>query len=162
MGCIERRQVRHTGKREILTSGALQRRQSEGKRAAKSPRKIVPVAERVRSSRRRTSNRPERPTLTPGDVPAAARIMSPVLLKTCLPRPTPAWAPAGRIVFSITGSWSASNCSGCRSRCYCGSLFPFANRRKRRGTASSEAIAAANRPKKQHRPNILFKEGPGP
>ena len=101
--------VRHTGKREMFTSGAPQRRQSEGKSAAKKPREIVAVAESAQFSRRRTSNRPKRPALVPGDVPAAARIMSPVLLKTCLPRPAPAWAPAGRIVFSIARRNGTSN-----------------------------------------------------
>src|SRR5579864_8015866 len=106
---MERMHVRHTGKREMFTSGAPQRRQSEGKNAAKRPHEIVEIAESAQSSRRRTSNRPKRPSLAPGDVPAAARIMSPVLLKTCLPRPAHAWAPAGRIVFSISRRNGTSN-----------------------------------------------------
>ena len=124
--------VWHTGKREMLTSGASQRRQSEGKKAAKRPREIVAVAESAQFSRRRTSNRP---ALTPGDVPAATRIMSPVLLKTCLPRPAPAWAPAGRIVLSIAGSCGASNYSGCCSWCHFRFVPALPNGCKRRGTA---------------------------
>ena len=81
----------HTGNREIFTSGAPQRRQSEGNSAANKPWATVAAPRTAASSRVRRGG-------------AEVRVMSPVLLKTSLPRPAPGQAPAGRIALSIAGS----------------------------------------------------------
>src|SRR5207248_9562869 len=81
MGRICATQSSHTGKREILTRGAPQRRQSEGNRVAKT-QSATPLAEETNedaSHCHATSLVPE------------ARIWSPLLLKTTLPRPAAAW-----------------------------------------------------------------------
>lgn len=82
MGRISARQARQTGSREILIKGVLQRRQSEGKK----------VANRLSATRRTEENRTgaNKPfrgaTLLLVPLAPVARIGSPLLLKTNLPR----------------------------------------------------------------------------
>ena len=93
----------------MFTRGVLQRRQSEGKSAAKKPCARVVLPEATQFSRVRRATCPECPMLTARDVGATVRVMSPLLLKTCLPHPALGQAPAGRTAFSIAGSRSTSN-----------------------------------------------------
>src|SRR5437660_1906117 len=80
MGRICATHSSHTGKREILTRGAPQRRQSEGNNVAKT-HSAMPLTEETNEDAicRATTLVPE------------ARNWSPLLLKTNLPRQPPAW-----------------------------------------------------------------------
>src|SRR5947208_14636211 len=82
MGRICTTHSSHTGKREILTRGAPQRRQSEGNNVAKTHSAMPFTEETNEDATCRT------PALLP-----EARIWSPLLLKTHLPRPAAAWGP---------------------------------------------------------------------
>jgi hypothetical protein len=101
IGRISDRHAAQTGRREMLTKGVPQRRQSEGKRVANrlSTRPLTEEATMDTSEPSRGS------TLLP-----VARIGSPLLLKTNLPRPPGATRSAsGRILFSIAGRIVPSN-----------------------------------------------------
>jgi hypothetical protein len=76
IGCMAEMHSGHTGSREIFTRGAPQRRQSEGKSAANRPGATSAAPETAEFSRLRPWG-------------TDVRVMSPVLLKTSLPRPAP-------------------------------------------------------------------------
>src|SRR5215469_11962774 len=83
------RQVSQTGRREILSRGSPQRRQSDGKNAAKRPRaaELVPEAVERHNFRKDGSQNRRGSALEGGKT--VERVMSPVLLKTNLPRQAP-------------------------------------------------------------------------
>src|SRR5207302_11236373 len=85
MGRICATHSSHTGKREILTTGAPQRRQSEGNNVAKT-HSAMPLTEETNEDAtfRATTLLPE------------ARNSSPLLLNTNLPRPAAARGPRRR------------------------------------------------------------------
>ena len=92
---MSERHAGQTGSREILIKGVPHRRQSEGKRVAKRL-SATPLTEETRMD---TSEPSRGSTLLP-----VARIGSPLLLKTNLPRPPGAARPAsGRTFLSIAG-----------------------------------------------------------
>ena len=134
---------RHTGSREMFSSGDPQRRQSEGNSAANKPWAMVAVPETARCS-----------SLRPWGT--AVRVVSPLLLKTSLPHPAPGQAPAGRIHLSISGRRFAGNDSGgcvtVRSK------FRFSRpcRQKYRGVGPAETVRASHRLEQQQRKNVLF------
>src|SRR6476660_3823292 len=105
-------QSRQTGKREMLVRGEPQRRQSDGTRVANAPLATVVAPEISKRSRGRFAKWPERTVAALWGGETGVRVMSPILLKTSLPRPAPGQAPAGRILFSIAGSDWAINYSG--------------------------------------------------
>src|SRR5438270_8074357 len=74
IGRMPARHASHTGKREILTSGSEQIRQLDGKRTVNKPSAAVPNKETNEDCRSE-------------DSALEARVSSPLLLKTPLPRP---------------------------------------------------------------------------
>jgi len=102
-----------TGKREMFVRGELQRRQSDGKRVANAPLAVVLVTARTERRRLWAAKRSGRTIAVFWSGETGVRVVSPLLLKTSLPRPAPGQAPAGRIVFSIAGSARVINSSGC-------------------------------------------------
>jgi len=101
IGRMSDRHSTQTGSRKILTRGAPQRRQSEGKSVA-NKLSATPLTEETNED---TRERLRATTLVP-----AARIGSPLLLKTNLPRPARArGATSGRICFSIAGGLGPRN-----------------------------------------------------
>jgi len=97
-------QSRQTGKREMLVNGAPQRRQSDGKGVANAPLATVVAPANIVRSSGLVAKWPKRTVAALWGGETGVRVMSPLLLKTSLPRPAPGQAPAGRIVISIAGS----------------------------------------------------------
>src|SRR6266404_220381 len=89
IGLMQETHCGHTGKREIFSKGVPQIRQSEGKRAANKPWATVAAPAFAKFTRLRPAGSPERPNLGFGIGGTVVRIVSPVLLKTDLPRPAP-------------------------------------------------------------------------
>ena len=130
-------------------------RQSEGNRAAKRPCAAVasPKDARFRDCAKAA---PESPLLMPCGKEALMRVVSPVLLKTSLPRPAPGQAPAERIVLSITGSPKTRNCLGSGARFDRRLLLTFSHDSERRSIATAETSGAAYRLQKEHREDVFF------
>ena len=104
IGTMAAMQSKQTGKREMLVSGAPQRRQSDGKKVANAPLATVVAPANIVRSSGLVAKWPKRTVAALWGGETGVRVMSPILLKTSLPRPAPGQAPAGRIVISIAGS----------------------------------------------------------
>jgi hypothetical protein len=149
IGCIAEMHSEQTGSREIFTRGAPQRRQSEGKREANRPCATIAAPETAECSRFR-----------PGG--AGVRVMSPVLLKTSLPRPAPGQAPAGRIPLSIAGSRKPCNCS---SRCralYVRPVCAVAQADEHRHAGSEKTVCATRWSQQEYGEEVLLQKGAAP
>ena len=104
IGRMAERHSRQTGRREIFTRGAPQRRQSEGNRVANKLSARPPAQETNEECFAKSLV-----SLVTMPVPVA-RIGDILLLKTSLPRPGRAnGGPTGRICFSITARHAARN-----------------------------------------------------
>src|SRR3974390_486409 len=99
MGRIASRQGTQTGKREILTRGFPQMRQSEGKK----------VANRLSASR---SARGASEGCRGTDPSRIARVRSPVLLKTPSRRLKRSWAPVQANLAQYIGTRALTQCAG--------------------------------------------------
>jgi hypothetical protein len=126
------------GSREMLVRGFPQRRQSEGKSAEKRL-SATGLADETKIDR---SELPHVTTLVP-----VARIGSPLLLKTSLPRlPAVAEARASeRITLSIAGTQIGGNASLSRRAACLFCLLPWSDLDKNQRLGTSEASAAPHR-----------------
>jgi len=90
------------------------------------------------------------------------RFVSPVLLKTALPRPAPGQAPAERIISSIARSSGTSNCSGSGLSLRRRPVLTLSRARQHRGVAPSKAIRTSDRTKQQKGESVFLDEGTAP
>lgn len=145
MGRIAFKQAGHTGSREIFSREAPQRRQSEGNSAANklwATRAAPETAKWNRSCPAETGR----------------RFVSPVLLKTDLPRPAPGQAPAGRLASSIARGGGASNCSRGHARPGFRALLALAGGNEDANRSPPEAIDAAHGLEEQKGLQIFLQE----
>ena len=155
--------TRHTGSREIFTRGAPQRRQSEGNSAANRPWATIAAPETAEFSKFRPPRPPRCALFAPwGGRGADVRVMSPVLLKTSLPRPAPGQAPAGRIALSIAGSQKPRNCSSRCGALFTGFIFPVAEAHQHRDGGSAKTIHATCWLQQEHWKDVFLQESTAP
>ena len=84
--------------------------------------------------------------------------MSPVLLKTSLPHPAPAWAPAGRIAPSIAGKSANGQLPLGGAAGNVVVFNAFAGWDKHGSVGPAKTVGAAHRPQHQKWQHVFFKK----